>query len=216
MSSSSQNIVVLASGNGSNLQAIMDACAAGQIPGQVAAVICDRSDAFALERAQATGIPTAVLRQRDFADRAAFDAALAEQVDHYQPAVVILAGFMRVLSDAFVQRFSGKLLNIHPSLLPKYPGLNTHQRAIDAGDTVHGASIHFVTEQLDGGPIILQAQVPIFDDDTAADVAQRVQEQEHRSYPLVIKWFLEGRLQYQNQQALMDGEPLPAQGYAAE
>ncbi|MGL5432514.1 MAG: phosphoribosylglycinamide formyltransferase, partial [Plesiomonas shigelloides] len=138
MSSSSQNIVVLASGNGSNLQAIMDACAAGQIPGQVAAVICDRSDAFALERAQAAGIPTAVLRQRDFADRAAFDAALAEQVDHYQPAVVILAGFMRVLSDAFVQRFSGKLLNIHPSLLPKYPGLNTHQRAIDAGDTVHG------------------------------------------------------------------------------
>ena len=216
MSSSSQNIVVLASGNGSNLQAIMDACTAGQIPGQVAAVICDRTDAFALERAQAAGIPTAVLRQRDFADRAAFDAALAEQVDHFQPAVVILAGFMRVLSDAFVQRFSGKLLNIHPSLLPKYPGLNTHQRAIDAGDSVHGASIHFVTEQLDGGPIILQAQVPIFDDDTAADVAQRVQEQEHRSYPLVIKWFLEGRLQYQHQQALMDGEPLPTQGYAAE
>ncbi|MGL5043991.1 MAG: phosphoribosylglycinamide formyltransferase, partial [Plesiomonas sp.] len=179
MHSSSKNIVVLASGNGSNLQAILDACESGRIQGQVTAVISDRADAFALERAQSANIPAEVLRQRDFADRDSFDAALAEAVSRYQPDLVVLAGFMRVLNSAFVQQFSGKLLNIHPSLLPKYRGLNTHQRAIDAGDTVHGASIHFVTEQLDGGPIILQAQVPIFEDDTAAEVAQRVQEQEH-------------------------------------
>ncbi|MGL4544338.1 MAG: phosphoribosylglycinamide formyltransferase [Plesiomonas sp.] len=216
MHSSSKNIVVLASGNGSNLQAILDACESGRIQGQVTAVISDRADAFALERAQSANIPAEVLRQRDFADRDSFDAALAEAVSRYQPDLVVLAGFMRVLNSAFVQQFSGKLLNIHPSLLPKYRGLNTHQRAIDAGDTVHGASIHFVTEQLDGGPIILQAQVPIFEDDTAAEVAQRVQEQEHRSYPLVINWYLDGRLSYQENQAWMDGKPLPEQGYAAE
>lgn len=216
MHSSSKNIVVLASGNGSNLQAILDACESGRIQGQVTAVISDRADAFALERAQSANIPAEVLRQRDFADRDSFDAALAEAVSRYQPDLVVLAGFMRVLNSAFVQQFSGKLLNIHPSLLPKYRGLNTHQRAIDAGDTVHGASIHFVTEQLDGGPIILQAQVPIFEDDTAAEVAQRVQEQEHRSYPLVINWYLDGRLSYQDNQAWMDGKPLPEQGYAAE
>ncbi|MGL4455936.1 MAG: phosphoribosylglycinamide formyltransferase [Plesiomonas sp.] len=216
MHSSSKNIVVLASGNGSNLQAILDACESGRIQGQVTAVISDRADAFALERAQSANIPAEVLRQRDFADRDSFDAALAEAVSRYQPDLVVLAGFMRVPNSAFVQQFSGKLLNIHPSLLPKYRGLNTHQRAIDAGDTVHGASIHFVTEQLDGGPIILQAQVPIFEDDTAAEVAQRVQEQEHRSYPLVINWYLDGRLSYQENQAWMDGKPLPEQGYAAE
>ncbi|MGL5344334.1 MAG: phosphoribosylglycinamide formyltransferase [Plesiomonas sp.] len=216
MHSSSKNIVVLASGNGSNLQAILDACESGRIQGQVTAVISDRADAFALERAQSANMPAEVLRQRDFADRDSFDAALAEAVSRYQPDLVVLAGFMRVLNSAFVQQFSGKLLNIHPSLLPKYRGLNTHQRAIDAGDTVHGASIHFVTEQLDGGPIILQAQVPIFEDDTAAEVAQRVQEQEHRSYPLVINWYLDGRLSYQENQAWMDGKPLPEQGYAAE
>lgn len=212
-----KNIVVLISGNGSNLQAIIDACQDGTIRGaSVAAVLSNKADAYGLERARQAGIDTVHLAAGDYADRDSYDRALAESIDTYQPDLVILAGFMRILSNDFVRHYQGRMLNIHPSLLPKYTGLNTHQRAIDAGDKEHGTSVHFVTEELDGGPVILQAKVPIFDNDTVDEVVARVQLQEHRIYPLVANWFLQGRLCMQGDSAVFDGEPLPPHGYAAD
>jgi phosphoribosylglycinamide formyltransferase-1 len=155
-----------------------------------------------------------VLDHKTFADRSAYDAAMCQLIDSYQPDLVVLAGFMRILTPEFVAHYHGRLLNIHPSLLPKYQGLNTHQRAIDAGDTEHGCSVHFVTAELDGGPVVLQARVPIFAGDTADEVSARVHEQEHQIYPLVVRWFCQDRLQQQGDKALLDGQILSEYGYA--
>jgi len=155
-----------------------------------------------------------VLEHKAYADRTAYDQDLIVAIDRHQPDLVVLAGFMRILTPEFVQHYQGRLLNIHPSLLPKYQGLNTHQRAIDAGDTEHGCSVHFVTAELDGGPVILQAKVPIFPGDDADTVAERVHEQEHRIYPLVVRWFCQNRLQQQSDKALLDGLLLSDHGYA--
>lgn len=211
-----KRIVVLVSGNGSNLQAILDACQQGRINGSVAAVFSNKADAYGLERAREKGVPAHALAASQFADREAFDRQLMLEIDAYAPDLVVLAGYMRILSPAFVQRYAGRMLNIHPSLLPKYPGLHTHRQAIENGDDEHGTSVHFVTEELDGGPVILQAKVPVFSEDTEADVTARVQHQEHAIYPLVVSWFIEGRLAMREDRAWLDGQPLPAEGHAFE
>lgn len=205
-------LVVLISGGGSNLQTLLDGCQSGAIGAEVVAVIANKADAFGLQRAQRAGVATEVIDHKDFADRDHFDAALANCIDQYQPDLIALAGFMRILTAGFVQRYQGRMLNIHPSLLPKYPGLHTHQRALDAGDREAGATVHFVTAELDGGPPIAQASVPIKTGDTASDLAKRVLEQEHRLYPSVVQWFAEGRLTLINNQAILDGAPLPKTG----
>ena len=209
-------IVVLISGSGSNLQAIIDACKNANYPGEVVAVISNKADAYGLERAKQANIPQLALEHKVFATRELYDQALVKAIDIYKPDLVVLAGFMRILTADFVQHYQGRLINIHPSLLPKYQGLNTHQRAIDAGDKEHGVSVHFVTEELDGGPVILQAKVPIFENDNADDLALRIHEQEHRIYPLVIKWFCTQRLSMENGIAVLDSKPLPTSGYANE
>lgn len=210
------SIVVLVSGNGSNLQTILDHCEQGLIKGNVSAVFSNKDDAYALERANNSDVPAFFVNPKEFADRDAFDAELMAQIDQHQPDLIVLAGYMRILSADFVQHYAGKMLNIHPSLLPKYPGLDTHQRAIDNGDEEHGASVHFVTPELDAGPVVLQAKVPVFADDTAEDVASRVHEQEHMIYPMVIQWFCTGRLTMIADNAVLDGETLPSSGYAAD
>lgn len=185
-------VVVLLSGSGSNLQAIMDA----DLPIDIVAVISNRACAYGLERARQQGIPTEVLPGKDFASREDYDQALQQRIDHYQPGLVVLAGFMRILTEDFVRHYEGRMLNIHPSLLPKYRGLHTHQRALDAGDSEHGCSVHFVTPELDAGPVILQAKVPVLEGDTAETLAARVLEQEHRAYPEAIRRFASGQLHY--------------------
>lgn len=209
-----KSIVVLISGSGSNLQALIDACNSGFIPGRINAVISNKASAYGLVRASEAGISTQVLSHKNYQQRDKYDLALIDAIDQHKPDLVVLAGFMRILTPAFVQHFAGRLLNIHPSLLPKYQGLNTHQRAIDAGDDEHGCSVHFVTEQLDGGPVILQAKVPVFADDDSQTLAERVHEQEHRIYPLVVRWYCQNRLQQRADQAMLDGNVLAANGYA--
>ena len=216
VSSAKCKIVVLISGGGTNLQAIIDACQDDSYPAEIVGVLSNKSDAYGLVRAQNADIKTITLSHKAFDSRENYDKALIEKIDILQPDVLVLAGFMRILTPEFVQHFQGKLLNIHPSLLPKYQGLHTHQRAIDAGDTDHGVSVHFVTEELDGGPVILQAKVPIFPEDDADDLASRVHEQEHRIYPLVVKWFALGRLAMENEQAILDHKSLPDSGYASD
>lgn len=209
-----KKIVVLVSGNGSNLQAIIDACQQGRINGSVAAVFSNKADAWGLARARAAGIPAHAIEAAQFADREAFDRQLMMEIDAYGPDLVVLAGYMRILSPAFVAGYHQRMLNIHPSLLPKYPGLHTHRQAIENGDEEHGTSVHFVTDQLDGGPVILQAKVPIFAGDSEEEVNARVQHQEHAIYPLVISWFIQGRLSMRDNAAWMDGEKLPPEGHA--
>ncbi|WAH57468.1 phosphoribosylglycinamide formyltransferase [Pseudomonas silvicola] len=209
------NVVVLLSGTGSNLQALIDSVNqdAGANPARICAVISNRADAYGLERARHAGIPAAVLDHQAFEGREAFDAALVELIDGYAPDLVVLAGFMRILSGSFVRHYQGRLLNIHPSLLPRYKGLHTHQRAIEAGDTEHGCSVHFVTEELDGGPLVVQAVIPVQSDDTPATLAQRVHAREHQIYPLAVRWFAEGRLRLDASGALLDGQALGASGH---
>lgn len=209
-----KSIVVLISGSGSNLQALIDACSSGFIPGKISAVISNKANAYGLVRASEAGISTQVLSHKHYSSRDSYDIAMIDAIDQHKPDLVVLAGFMRILTPGFVNHYAGRLLNIHPSLLPKYQGLNTHQRAIDAGDEEHGCSVHFVTEQLDGGPVILQAKVPVFADDDATNLAERVHEQEHRIYPLVVRWFCQNRLQQHADQASLDGTILAANGYA--
>jgi phosphoribosylglycinamide formyltransferase-1 len=201
-------LVVLISGRGSNLQAILDQAASGELPVEVAAVISNRPGVQGLERARQAGVPALELDHQEFADRPAFEAALIELIDHYQPDLVILAGFMRVLTPGFTDHYRGRLFNIHPSLLPRFRGLHTHERALAAGETEHGASIHFVTAELDGGPVIVQARVPVLPGDDPDTLAARVLEQEHRLYPLAIRWFAEGRLRLEGERVWLDGEPL--------
>lgn len=206
-------LVILISGSGSNLQAFIDHIAAGTLAADIVCVISNRPAALGLQRAQAAGIPTEVIDHKHFASREDFDAHLCTRVQSHRPDLVVLAGFMRILTPAFLRPFSGRLVNIHPSLLPKYPGLDTHQRAIDAGDTEAGATVHFVTEELDGGPPIVQASVPIVRGDTPATLAARILQVEHRIYPLAAQWFAEHRLQLRANRAFLDNEPLPATGY---
>jgi phosphoribosylglycinamide formyltransferase-1 len=184
------NIVVLISGRGSNMAALLDA----DVGGTIAGVISNRVEARGLALAEGRGIPTGVVSHRDFATREAFDAALAGAIDRFEPGLVVLAGFMRVLTPAFVARYAGRLINIHPSLLPAFPGLDTHRRALEAGVKVHGCTVHFVTEALDHGPIIAQAAVAVEEDDDAGSLAARVLEAEHRILPRAVRWFCAGRL----------------------
>jgi phosphoribosylglycinamide formyltransferase-1 len=206
-------MVVLVSGNGSNLQALFDACAAGHLPARVCAVVSNEPAAYALTRAHQANVPTAVLCHRDFRGRHAYDTALTKLVDGYQPSLVVLAGFMRILTPPFVAHFWGRMLNIHPALLPAFRGLHTHTRALAAGVTEHGASVHFVTDDLDGGPVVVQARVPVLPGDTEDVLAARVLTQEHRIYPLAVRWFAQGRLRLaEDSRAWLDDQPLPPQG----
>lgn len=206
------NVVVLISGSGSNLQALIDSLGADN-PVRICAVVSNRADAFGLQRAQAVGIATHVVQHKDFADREAFDAALMELIDTHQPELVVLAGFMRILTSGFVRHYQGRLLNIHPSLLPKYKGLDTHRRALEAGDREHGCSVHFVTEELDGGPVAIQAAFTVEADERIDKLTDRVHAAEHIIYPLAVRWFAEGRLRLAEQGAMLDGILLPATGH---
>ncbi|EIJ67775.1 phosphoribosylglycinamide formyltransferase [Pasteurella bettyae] len=211
-----KKIVVLISGQGMNLQAIIDACSTGKIDAQVAAVISNKSDAYGLVRAKKVKIPTVVFSRKSFQSNLEMDNAIAEYIENLGADLIVLAGYMKILTAEFTQRFAGKILNIHPSLLPKYPGLNTYQQALQAGDKEHGTTVHFVTEELDGGAVILQAKVPIFPGDQIMDIEQRVKIQELQIYPLVVKWFIDGRLQFISGRAYLDQQLLPPTGYASE
>lgn len=206
-------IAVLISGSGSNLQAIIDACESGQIPATIGLVLSNQSEAFGLTRAKQAGIDTQVLDHRDYPNRDAYDAAIQHALAHHEIDFVVLAGFMRILTAGFVDAWAGKMLNIHPSLLPKYPGLHTHERALESGDNRHGATVHFVTADLDLGPAIIQGSLAIEQSDTAERLAKRVLEQiEHQIYPIAVKWLCEGRISLSEGIALLDREPLPAGG----
>ena len=203
-------IAVLISGSGSNLQALIDNLDTHH--GDIIAVMSNRPDAYGLERARRAGIDTLVLDHKNFPDRESFDTEMIARLDALQPDLVILAGFMRILSAKFVTHFHGRLLNIHPSLLPKYKGLHTHKRVLEAGDNEHGATVHFVTEELDGGPLVVQARVPVIPGDTPESLAQRVQQQEHVLYPLAMNLFANGRLRLIDGRTCLDGAPLGANG----
>jgi phosphoribosylglycinamide formyltransferase-1 len=201
-------IAILISGRGSNMRVIAERAAAGSLPVEVRVVVSDQPAAEGLRTAAATNIATRVLEPRDFADRPSYDRALVQLLQEYQPQLIVLAGFMRILTPHFIGAFAGRILNVHPSLLPKYRGLHTHRRAIAAGEAVHGVSVHFVTEELDGGPIVLQAEVPVLPDDDEKTLSARVQQGEHRIYPQAIDWFARGRLLLKEGRAWLDGKPL--------
>ncbi len=204
-------VVILISGRGSNLRAILAETRAGRLPIEVRAVISNNPAAEGLRHARAAGVPVEIFDHQAYAGRASFDATLMQAIDRYAPRLVLLAGFMRILGAAFIQHYAGRLLNIHPSLLPAFTGLNTHARALAAGVRQHGASVHFVTDDLDGGPVIIQASVPVRAGDSAATLGGRVLEAEHRIFPLAIRWCVEGRLSTRNGQVLLDGETRPEQ-----
>ncbi len=207
-----KRLVILISGSGSNLQAFIDAIEAGTLHAEIACVISNKADVFGLLRAEKAGIPTQVLPHQDFASREEYDCALLAEVQKHEPDLIILAGFMRILTPVFVAPLYGKLMNIHPSLLPKYSGLHTHQRALDNGDKEAGVTVHFVSTELDGGPMIVQARVPVLPDDNADTLSKRVLEQEHKIYPLAARWFCEGRLRCDEQHAWFDEKILPLSG----
>ena len=199
---------VLISGGGSNLQAIIDATARGKLPLDLRVVLSNKPTAAGLDRARETGISVECIAHQEFAERSLYDAALVETLEKYQPDLVILAGFMRILTTTFVDHFAGRIMNIHPSLLPKYPGLDTHQRAIDAGDKWHGCTVHFVTTELDSGAAIIQGRIPVLPEDTADELAARVLQVEHKIYPQAAAMFAAGRLEYRDGCAWLDGERL--------
>lgn len=199
-----KSIVILISGRGSNMQAIVEA----GLPARITAVVSNRADAKGLDFARSRGIATEVVDHHTYATRGAFDAALAERIDAYRPDLVVLAGFIRVLTPRFVQHFAGRLINIHPSLLPKFPGLDTHRRALEAGEKRHGCTVHFVTTQLDHGPVIAQAAVLVLDGDNPDSLAARVLEQEHRIFPLAVRWFIEDRLLVDKDVVHVTGSPV--------
>ncbi len=201
-------VVILISGTGSNMRRIAELAQAGELPIDIKAVISDRADAKGLQTAAGMGIATASLSPKQFSSRDLFDTALAELVESFKPQLVILAGFMRILGNNFIPRFADRILNIHPSLLPKYRGLHTHQRALEAGDAEHGASVHFVTAELDGGPLVMQARVPVLTGDTAESLALRVLQREHQLYAEVIRLFAMGRLQSRSGKAWLDDQEL--------
>lgn len=205
-------VVILISGRGSNMKAIVDAMNHQTIPIDIRAVISNDPDAAGLETAHRAGLDTRVLGHTMFDDRDSFDSVLIDLIDEHQPGLVVLAGFMRILGKPFVDHYAGHLMNIHPALLPAFPGLNTHERALEAGTTQHGATVHFVTDDVDAGPIIVQATVDVKNGDSVSDLAARVLEQEHRIYPLAVGWFAEGRLSVKNGKVLLDGAQQPEQG----
>jgi len=205
-------IVVLISGSGSNMQAIAESCAKNEINGDIVAVISNRPDVLGLERAEQFDIPTQVVDHKEYATREEFDVHLMRAIDEYSPDLVVMAGFMRIVTPDFVRRYRGRLLDIHPSLLPKYKGLHTHKRALEAGDDEHGVTVHFVTEDLDGGPNAIQAVVKVLDDDNEVSLQKRVQTQEHVIYPIAVKWFVEGRLSMHKGDVYLDDQILPESG----
>ncbi len=207
--SAMKNIVILISGRGSNMEAVVRAAEAEQWPARIAAVISNRADAGGLDFAAARGIPTAVVPNKDYPTREAFDAALQAVIDGYAPDLVVLAGFMRILTPAFVEHYAGRMLNIHPSLLPLYPGLHTHEAAIAAGDAEHGATVHFVTAELDHGPMVDQARVPLLPGDTPQTLAARVLTQEHVLYPRAVRWFIEDKLTVEDGRVFGPHNPRP-------
>ena len=208
MSSSRCKAAVLVSGSGSNLQSFIDKAASGEIELDICVVFSNKPDAFGLERARRADIPTACLSHKEFPDRESFDKAVAAVLEQYAPDLIILAGFMRILSPWFVSHYEGRVLNIHPALLPAYPGLDTHQRVLDAGDAWHGSTVHFVTEVLDGGPLILQGRLAVDQGQTADELCSRVQQVEHQIYPQAADWFGQGRLEFRNGQTWLDGKRL--------
>ena len=205
-------LAILISGRGSNMQAFVDACASGQLDASISVVISNKPDAAGLQRAADAGIATCCVDHREYDSREAFDQALVNRLANYPVDLVILAGFMRILTPVFITAFSGRLLNIHPSLLPLYPGLHTHQRALEAGDEEAGVTVHFVTQELDGGPPVLQARVPIIPGDTEQSLASRVMLREHVIYPLAARWYLQGRLRLEGKCAYLDEALIPATG----
>lgn len=205
-------LAILISGRGSNMQAFVDACRTGALNADIVLVASNNPEAAGLAQAASQGINTVCIDHRDYSTREAFDTAMATEVARHSPDAVILAGFMRILTPAFIEPFSGKLLNVHPSLLPKYPGLHTHQRALDAGDKEAGTTVHFVTLELDGGPPIIRCAVPIKAGDTADTLASRVVGQEHIVYPIAASWLLQGRLKLGENGATLDGKPIPETG----
>ncbi|MFY0990477.1 phosphoribosylglycinamide formyltransferase [Halomonas sp. C05BenzN] len=207
-----RRVVVLISGNGSNLQALIDEQAHDRLGGEIVAVISNEPDAYGLQRARDAGIDAVVLPHREYESRDAYDGALIKVIERHEPDLIVLAGFMRILTPRFVQRYLGRMLNIHPSLLPAYQGLNTHARALADGVSEHGCSVHFITEELDGGPVALQAAVEVADGETEESLKEKVHAREHLIYPIAVKWFLEGRLQLGADGATFDGLPLPPQG----
>ena len=207
-----KRLVILVSGGGSNLQSLIDGCASGEINATVSAVISNNPDAGGLERAANAGIPNLAIDHTAFDSREAFDQALSELIDSFSPDLVILAGFMRILTAQFVDHYLGRMMNIHPSLLPAYPGLHTHRRAIEAGDKKAGATVHFVTPELDGGPSIIQAQVEIEPDDNEGSLATRVLSFEHKIYPQAVKWFCDNRLVMHNNNVLLDNKAISESG----
>ena len=196
------------SGNGSNLQAIIDAVNQGRINATIAAVISNRADAYGLQRAQRAKIRTELVEQQEHQDRASYDEALISKIDKYKPDLVVLAGFMRILSDKFISHYQDAILNIHPSLLPEFKGLHTHRRALESSTQTHGASVHFVSNELDSGPVVIQAEVPVLPDDTEDTLSRRVLQQEHIIYPQAIAWYIEGRLEVNHNQVLLDNNVL--------
>lgn len=208
MNETSASLAVLISGSGSNLQAIIDDCSRGKISATIRCVISNEPDAFGLQRAQKANIPTHVLRHTGFPSRQLYDRALSELIDQYQIDLIVLAGFMRILGAEFVKKYEYKIINLHPSLLPKYKGLNTHARALQSGDKTHGASVHFVTPDLDDGPVITQGSVPITDTDTVDSLQEKVHRVEHQILPRAIQWFAQNRLSVANGEVQLDGEPV--------
>lgn len=209
-------LAILISGRGSNLQAFINACASGDLAADIGVVLSNKPDAAGLARATEANLPTACIDHREFPDRESFDQAMVDELATHCIDLVILAGFMRILTPVFIDAFEGRLLNIHPSLLPKYPGLNTHQRALDAGDTEAGVTVHFVTQELDGGPPVLQAKVAITATDTALSLAERVIALEHVVYLVAARWFLQGRLVLAETGAKLDGAPIAPTGVTYE
>ncbi|MFK4753875.1 phosphoribosylglycinamide formyltransferase [Oceanobacter antarcticus] len=205
-------IVILISGTGSNMMAIADAVQSGDIDAMVAGVVSNRPDAAGMQHARDREIPAILVDHQQFSSREEFDANLMRAIDDLAPDLIVLAGFMRILTSDFVRHYRGRMINIHPSLLPLYQGLNTHQRAIDAGDSEHGVSVHFVTEELDGGPVIAQAVVTIDTGETAASLQHKVQIQEHILYPIIVKWCTQGRLAMTDQGVTLDSKLLPPSG----
>lgn len=202
------HIVVLISGSGTNLQSIIDHIENNRLPATINAVISNRGDAPGIDYAKNADIQTHILDYRSFPDRESYDGQLCELIDQHAPDLVVLAGYMRILSDHFVEHFHGRLINIHPSLLPRFKGLETHKRALEAKESEHGASVHFVTADLDGGPVIAQATVPVYPDDTPDSLRERVLAQEHRLYPLVIRWLSQNRVELRNSQVYLDSKRL--------
>ncbi|HEU4602297.1 MAG TPA: phosphoribosylglycinamide formyltransferase [Steroidobacteraceae bacterium] len=201
-------VVILISGRGSNMRAIAEHAQHGTLPIDIVAVISDKPEAAGLATASSLNIPTRAISPRDFIDREAFDAALAELIESFDPQLVVLAGFMRILTAKFIARFHDRILNIHPSLLPKYRGLHTHRRCLEEGDAQHGCSVHYVTAELDGGPVIIQATVPVLPGDTEATLSARVQQQEHRIYPEAIDLIARGRVKFRDDRVWLDGQPM--------